>query len=61
MKLISYLRCYETYGEPTKFKLNFDKKPKEIVASNITEEKEEPVGNEVELKPFQIATFKLKF
>lgn len=55
------LRCYETCGKPTKLSLSFSKKPKEILATNIMEEKEEPVGEVIELRPFEIATFKLKF
>ncbi len=55
------LRCYETCGKPTKLSLNFSKKPKQILATNILEEKEEPVGKVIELRPFQIATFKLIF
>jgi alpha-mannosidase len=55
------LRCYETCGKPTKLSLSFSKKPKKILATNIMEDKEEPVGDIIELKPFQIATFKLKF
>jgi alpha-mannosidase len=55
------LRCYETCGKPTKMSLNFMKKPEAILATNIMEENEEPVGDIIELRPFQIATFKLKF
>jgi len=55
------LRCYETCGKPTKLSLSFSNKPERILATNIMEEKEEPVGEVIELRPFQIATFKLKF
>jgi len=55
------LRCYETCGKSTKLSLSFSKKPKKILATNVMEEKEEPVGGVIELRPFQIATFKLKF
>ena len=55
------IRCYETCGKPTKLSLNFSKKPEKILATNIIEEKEEPVGEVIELRSFQIATFKLKF
>ncbi|MCK4580922.1 MAG: hypothetical protein KAU10_06185 [Dehalococcoidia bacterium] len=41
--------------------LSFSPQPAEVLATNIMEEKEEPVGKTIELRPFQIATFKLKF
>ncbi len=69
------LRCYETSGKGGRFKLEFFKKPKQILISNITEEKEEKLTqgprpklgrvagdlSKTKLKPWQIATFKLKF
>ncbi len=55
------IRCYETSGEPANLHLNLWKKPRALLSSNVLEEKEEQVGKEIELRPFQIATFKIKF
>jgi len=55
------LRCYETGGEQTRLTLNLSKKPASVLATNIMEEKEERIGDVIDLRPFQIATFKLKF
>ncbi len=55
------LRFYETSAERVKFPLKLWQEPREILASNIVEEKEEKVGREIELRPFQIATFKFRF
>ena len=54
------LRCYETAGTKTPLALSIFKKPKEVLVSNITEEREER-AEAIELKPFQILTLKLRF
>ena len=61
MGLVLYLRCYETCGKPTQCRLNFSRKPKEVLVTNIVEDREELSGETIELRPFQKATFKLKF
>lgn len=55
------LRCYEASGGPANLRLNLWQGPREILASNVLEEREEPVGQEIKLRPFQIATFRIKF
>ena len=55
------LRCYEASGRPANLCLNLWQGPKEMLASNVLEEREEPVGEEIKLRPFQIATFRIKF
>ncbi|GEM_PF-1263753 len=55
------LRLYETAGEGAKLHLRPWKRPRKFLTSNLTEEKEEESEREIELRPFQIATFKLKF
>mgnify|MGYP000176749576 CR=1 FL=1 len=55
------LRCYETAGESVKFKPTFFKTPKKIFASNIMEEKEVEIVEDIQVKPFQILTLKIKF
>lgn len=54
------LRCYETSGKGGDFNFEFFKKPKKILTSNITEEKEEPSFLK-KINPFKILTLKLKF
>ncbi|RLG91288.1 MAG: hypothetical protein DRO36_04550 [Candidatus Hecatellales archaeon] len=55
------LRCYETAGKETGFRLKFFGKPSKVLVSNILEEGEEEASEEFKLRPFQILTLKLKF
>ncbi|MHC1628159.1 MAG: glycoside hydrolase family 38 N-terminal domain-containing protein [Candidatus Nezhaarchaeales archaeon] len=52
-------RFHEAYGENTKATLNFFRKPRKMLKTNITEEKEEPGDLELQLRPYQIVTLKL--
>ncbi|RLI24572.1 MAG: hypothetical protein DRO52_05355 [Candidatus Hecatellales archaeon] len=56
------LRCYETAGEPVTFHPSLFRKPRQLLLSNITEEKaEEAGGKPIKLGPFKILTLLLKF
>jgi len=52
-------RFYEASGQASNVKLSFFRRPRQILKSNITEEKEEPGSLEMELRPYQIVTLKL--
>ena len=52
-------RFYEASGQTSNAKLSFFRRPRQILKSNITEEKEEPGSLEMELRPYQIVTLKL--
>lgn len=55
------LRFYEASGETTKLRLKFWKAPREILKSNVLEDKKERGTEKLELRPFQIVTLKLGF
>lgn len=52
-------RFYEASGSQGEASLTLFKEPREVLLSNITEEKEEPCSLNVKLRPFQIVTLKL--
>ncbi|PCN49807.1 hypothetical protein B6U99_07765, partial [Candidatus Geothermarchaeota archaeon ex4572_27] len=54
-------RLYDVTGRGGEVELKVFRQPREVLASNITEEREDPGSTRLKLRPFQIATLKLAF
>ncbi len=55
------VRLYEAEGTTTRTKLHFASQPKAVMVTNMLEEAEEPMGDSLTFRPFQIRTLRVEY